>query len=108
MKYDARPPTDDSPYFILVRRSWSTLQPDASIFSDKSMANWLNKTMPHGVPVYEIHFVVTGVLGILFASTFILIPMMFSRVGRATWPNKCSYIIYFSCLASVSSYSSLY
>ncbi len=98
MIYDSSPTTDDRPYFGQIRRNLAVLSPDPATFLNRSIANYLNKAMPGGVPLDLIHLIVTGIGGIFFAVTFVLIPMMFSQVGRARWPYKKAFIVYFSCL----------
>lgn len=99
MPYNVRPSVDDQPYFNFLRKRLSLLEPQPELFLNASTARTLNKIMPGGVlPLDLIHLFVTGFAAALFAILFVLVPMLFSRAGKANWPGKSVFLVYFSCL----------
>jgi hypothetical protein len=99
--YRITPRTDDSPYFKFMRKRMGKLEPDPQNFVNLAAAKFLNDQLRSGiVPMDLIHLIVIGVVSLFYAVTFILVPLMFSKVGRSRWPHKTSTLIYFACLGA--------
>ena len=99
MEYRVMPATDDRPYFNLCRKRLGRLEPDAETYLHDSVTTVLNSQVKGSIISTDIiHLVVTGVASVLFMLLFFLIPMLFSDVGKAQWPQKHSTLVYFSCL----------
>ena len=92
------PTTDDRPFFNYLRTTVAPVQPDAAAFMNSSTAEILNSQLRKFVPMDIVHLIVTTVCAVFFAIVFVLLPMFFSRVGRAAWENKHNVLIYFACL----------
>ncbi|CAK8720744.1 Spermine/spermidine synthase [Candidatus Electronema halotolerans] len=93
--------TDNRPYFNFLRKEWARYNrayPEK--YMDYSTAAWLS--MQYGrdraIPSDIMHLVVVSAASLLFALVFILIPLLFSKAGRARWPGKLASLGYFSCL----------
>ena len=94
--------TDDRPYFNFIRRRLNESPVDPQRFVRPEIAHLLNSQVERGggIPMDVIHLFVTGVVSLAFAFVFILVPLVFSRVGRDPWPGKASTLVYFSCLGA--------
>lgn len=101
IEYRVHACTDNRPYFNFLRKS-NRLQPsDPPKFMTYSTAAILNSQLRRGsIPTDVIHLIVTGSASLLFTALFILIPLFFSKAGKAQWPCKISSLIYFSCLGA--------
>ncbi len=97
------PATDDRPYFAFLRKSMNPepVKVDTQEFMSASMAGHLNwQRIGRFFTMDTIHLVVTAACSLFYAGLFILLPLYFSDVGRAKWPQKSSFLLYFSCLGS--------
>ncbi|MFQ5774655.1 MAG: hypothetical protein ACE5GS_09070, partial [Kiloniellaceae bacterium] len=97
-KFRMAPATDDRPFFNFLRAALGPVQADPATFMSASVAGILNAQLRSFVPMDVVHLIVTTGSSIFFAVAFILVPMYFSRVGRASWPRKHNVLIYFACL----------
>lgn len=93
--------TDNRPYFNFLRKEWARYNrayPEK--YMDYSTAAWLS--MQYGrdraIPSDIMHLVVVSAASLFFSLFFILIPLLFSKAGRARWPGKLASLGYFSCL----------
>lgn len=106
--YQITPPTDDRPYFNFLRKRIQIEKPDPANFVNPSAAGWLNSQLSGKgyskrsfvVSLDVAHYVVTGVIGLLFAVLFILVPLCFASVGRQRWQGEFTSLFYFSCLGA--------
>ncbi len=98
--YRVDPPTDDRPFFNFFRKKIKKVEADPANFMNYSTAGLLNSQLAGGVPMDIIHLIVTGAASILFVGVFVFVPLLYSKVGRARWPNKGKTLIYFSCLGA--------
>jgi len=93
--------TDNRPYFNFLRRSDQRLKEDLGNYLDFSTASLLNSQLREGfLPMDIVHLVITAAASLLFCVVFIFVPLYFSRVGRASWPNKSNTLLYFGCLGA--------
>ena len=100
MEYRADPVTDDRPYFNHIRKKMEPVLPDLDNYMGKSISRLLNSRIQAGVPRDVIHFFVSGTVALVLSVVFLLVPLLFSEVGRSTWKRKGSFITYFSCLGA--------
>ena len=100
--YRITPTTDDRPYFKFFRRHLGRVEPDDESFMRVEIAQLLNTQLEQGggIPMDVVHLMVAGVTALAFASAFVGIPLVFSRVGREPWQGKASTLVYFSCLGA--------
>lgn len=99
--YHVFPSTDDRPYFNFLRKSFKYLAPDKGRFVNDAVASVMNSRLRNNIiPMDVIHFLVVGIIAILFALVCILAPLMFSRAGKSPWNGKGSVLGYFSCLGA--------
>ncbi len=96
--YQVRPTTDDHPYFNLLRKTNQDVVADPENLLDKSTARLLNSQRKAGIPMDVMHLYIVGAGASVFALLVFLIPLLFSKVGRAPWPNKLPTLSYFSLL----------
>jgi hypothetical protein len=95
------PRTDNRPYFGMIRKSIKIVTPDHATFLDEGTASALNQSlMKNIIPMDIIHLIVTGCASIVFVILFVLVPLRFSRVGRAEGSAALPLLVYFSCLGS--------
>lgn len=92
------PATDDRPYFSFIRKKFKKLDFNSSPFLDWGTANLTNQQLKGIVSLDSIHLIVVGLLSLVFAVLFTLIPLKFSSVGKEKWSGKFPVLIYFSCL----------
>ncbi len=100
MSYRVEPPTDDQPYFNFLRRHLGKVEADPELFLHDATAWVLNARTRKFVPMDVIHLIVTGVVSLTFAFAFLLLPLRFSEVGRATWARRAPTLVYFSSLGA--------
>ncbi|MCI5125333.1 MAG: hypothetical protein D3925_12870 [Candidatus Electrothrix sp. AR5] len=94
--------TDNRPYFNFLRKKWTVY--DRSYpekFMDYSTASllssqYVNRKIPKDIE----HLVIISAASLFFALFFVLIPLLFSKAGRAHWPGKIVSMGYFSCLGA--------
>ncbi|MEE9447741.1 MAG: hypothetical protein V3V09_07250, partial [Arenicellales bacterium] len=96
--YQIRPTTDDRPFFNLLRKSRQHIDPIPEKLLDTATARLLNSQIIAGLPMDVIHLYVVGAGASVFALLVILIPLLFSKAGRAYWPNKAPTLAYFGLL----------
>ncbi len=96
--YQIRPTTDDHPYFNLLRKSRHHIEAMPDKLLDTATARLLNSQIKAGLPMDVIHLYVVGAGASFFAILVILIPLLFSKAGRAYWPNKAPTLAYFALL----------
>jgi spermidine synthase len=91
--------TDNQPFFNHFRkhmRGVSYKEP----YVDTSLRILLNDSIKHGVPMDVIHLIVTTGVALVIAVFCLFSPLLFSRVGRAPWTGKPSFVTYFACLGA--------
>ncbi len=101
--YRVIPLTDNKPYFDFLRKNIRRLETDSMHYVNFSTAGLLNSrlTARKSIPLDIIHIIVVGLVSIIAAFLFILIPLKFSSLGKSgKWPNKYYYLAYFSALGS--------
>ncbi len=96
--YQIRPTTDNHPYFNLLRKSPDHIKSQMDKLLDSATARLLNSQITAGLPMDIIHLYVVGAGASIFALLVILVPLLFSKAGRAYWPNKAPTLAYFSLL----------
>jgi hypothetical protein len=96
--YQIRPTTDDHPYFNLLRKSRHKIEAQPEKLLDTATAHHLNSQITAGLPMDILHLYVVGAGASIFAILVILIPLLFSKAGRAYWPNKTPTLAYFALL----------
>jgi len=96
--YRIMPPTDNQPYYNFLRKSFDTLEPDDSVFLDRSTADIVNSMTRKHIPLDSIHLIITAVMSCIFALVFVVLPMLFSPAGRLKWEGRSSFLLYFVCL----------
>lgn len=97
--YQIRPTTDDHPYFNLLRKSRLQFnKTNYDVLLDTATARLLNSQIMAGLPMDVVHLYVVGGGASVFAILVILIPLLFSKVGRSPWPNKAPTLAYFAML----------
>lgn len=93
--------TDDRPYFNHLRKVFGIIEADDSRFVNHSTAGLLNSQLRNDwIPTDIVHLIVTGFASIFFTLVFLLVPLLFSRVGKSRWPGKVASLVYFSCLGA--------
>ncbi len=100
LPYRIDPVTDDSPYFGMIRKSASHIQPSRENRLDRNTAFILNEQLLPFLSADWLHLFVVGVVSLSFALLFVFAPLLASRLGRARWPGMGSDLIYFSCLGA--------
>ncbi len=99
--YRVGPATDNKPYFNFLRKSFQSLDEDLQRFMNYSTTSLLNSQLKNGwIPADVLHLIVTGGASLFFIVIFVLIPLLFSPVGRAKWSGKTGTLVYFSCLGA--------
>ena len=86
-----RPATDDRPYFNLSEKS---LNP----FANGAIENLANPLASYPKGITTLYM--TGMVAVFYALLFVIIPLVFSTIGRQKWPNKLNSLFYFSCLGA--------
>lgn len=92
------PSTDNRPFFNLLRKEIKPLEPDADVYLNVSTTGLLNSQLRGAIPMDIMHLVVSGGGAIIFALIFLLVPLLFSKIGRSPWKGKTSFLAYFACL----------
>lgn len=101
LDYIVRPPTDNQPFFLFLRKKIGRLMPSPDRFLNSSTAEFLNSSLKRGViPLDIIHLPVTAAVSMFYALIFIVIPLRFSEAGRSRWEGKFPILVYFSCLGA--------
>ena len=100
--YRVVPTTDDRPYFKFFRRHLGLVSKDDATFVRGEVAHLLNLQIAQGggLPLDVVHLIVTAAMSLVFAVVFVVIPMVFSRVGREPWSAKATTLLYFSALGA--------
>ena len=99
LPYRCLPTTDNRPYFSFLRKHLGRLETDEANFTDESITAYLNRSMRGRMIAMDVmHLIVTAVVSLVLAFVFILVPLIFSRAGKAEWPRRTSSLIYFACL----------
>lgn len=97
---DYTPRTDDNPYFAQMRKHLGLLAPSKADFVDPGTAYTENISLVRGIPMDQIHLIVTGIASAVFALLFVLVPLRFSAVGRQEGSAALPLLTYFSCLGA--------
>ncbi|PIE72155.1 MAG: hypothetical protein CSA20_09280 [Deltaproteobacteria bacterium] len=103
--------TDNLPYFNYLRKEWKFYKrayPEkymdygtAALLSSQYIYRGTDgKYHERMLPTDLAHLFITGAGAFLFAMVFILIPLLFARVGREKWPHKPQTMGYFACLGA--------
>lgn len=85
------PATDNRPYFNLL---------------DKSLNPFRNGTLSDFKRIFAesqqglVTLYITGMVAVFYALIFVLVPLLFSSIGRQKWQNKFNSLLYFSCLGA--------
>lgn len=101
--YRVDPLTDNSPYYDFIRKYIKRLKTDSTHYVNFSTASLLNDelTARKSIPMDLIHLIVVGLVSLLAAFIFILLPLKFSSIGKSgEWQNRNSILIYFSALGA--------
>lgn len=95
------PSTDDRPYFNFLRKGFGLVEADAARFTSESMAGTLNNFIALDlVPLDIAALLIAGTVSLFFAGVCLLLPLLFSQVGKSKWTNKPGALVYFSCLGA--------
>jgi spermidine synthase len=98
---DLGPVTDDRPAFGFMRRSFGRLEADRAVGLNAPTAAFLNRQMRGGwLPMDSIHLIVPALASILYGVLFLIVPMLWSGVGRQTWRGRGSDLTYFGLLGT--------
>ncbi len=93
--------TDDKPYFNFLRKYFRKLEADPANFLNFSTASLLNSQLKAGnIPSDVVHLIVTAGASLFFIVLFVLVPLLFSGVGRSKWQGKFFSLAFFSCLGA--------
>ena len=95
------PSTDDRPYFKFHRKmeyAFSKLEADEKNMLNLSTALLMNSQIHSGVPMDIVHLYIVGLGAIVFALIVVLVPLLFSKVGRKKWDHKRKVLGYFALL----------
>jgi spermidine synthase len=93
------PSTDNQPYFNFLRKKWGDVEPSRAKFTSVGTALSLNLSVIKGfIPMDIVHLVITSIVSVIFATSFLLVPLYFSTAGTARWEHKYTSMVYFSCL----------
>lgn len=93
--------TDDRPYFNFLRKSWARIAESKEKYTEYATASLLNSQLKNGwIPTDILHLIVTAGASFFFMVCFILVPLLFSRIGRTPWVGKASSLMYFSALGA--------
>ncbi len=107
--YRITAPTDDQPYFNFVRKRFADEEVDPPNFVSPSIAGMLNSQMadkqkvgklPFGIPLDVAHYVLSGVVSLVFGLLFVLVPLLSRAKKRERWPGELTSLLYFSCLGA--------
>jgi hypothetical protein len=63
------------------------------------MNNYINLNSI-SIPLDVAPLIIIGMISLLLAGAFILLPLHFSEVGKSKWPSKSVSLMYFSCLGA--------
>ena len=97
------PSTDNRPYFNFLRKNFAPVEINPMQFMSESMAGPLNNYISlnsMSIPLDVAPLLIIGLISLLLAGAFILLPLHFSEVGKSTWPGKSVSLLYFSCLGA--------
>ncbi len=97
--YRINVPTDDNPFFNHVRKRLKPVSYDEP-YVDTSIKVLLNDSIKHGLPMDIIHLIVSAGAALAIAVICLFGPLLFSKVGRARWEGKASFVGYFACLGA--------
>ncbi|BHH84221.1 spermidine synthase family protein [Desulforhopalus sp. 52FAK] len=97
--YRIEVPTDDKPFFNHIRKRLAPVSFKEQ-YVDTSIKVLLNDSIKHGLPMDIIHLIVSAGAALAIAVVCLFGPLLFSKVGRAQWKGKFSFIGYFACLGS--------
>ncbi len=97
--YRMNVPTDDRPFFNHLRKRFAPVS-RSEPYVETSITKLLNDSIRHGLPMDVIHLIVSAGAALLIAVVCLFGPLLFSRVGRAPWSGKASFVSYFACLGA--------
>jgi hypothetical protein len=97
---DFSPVTDDRPYYGALRTHLGPVKARPGNFLDAGTVEVLDSSILHGVPMDWIHLFLTAGALVVFTILLILLPLRFSRVGRAEGAAALPLLAYFSCLGA--------
>jgi spermidine synthase len=89
--YGTLPATDNQPFFNFLRNSIFLTRDDLQKLAGSSLES---------IPIVSTALTVTGIVSLFYGVLFILVPLLFSSIGRSDWPNKKQALVYFSCLGA--------
>ncbi|CAK8714056.1 Spermidine synthase [Candidatus Electrothrix aarhusensis] len=92
-------PTDNQPYFNHLRKRFAPVS-YSEPYVDRSLKVLLNDSIKNGIPMDVIHLIVTAGAALALAVLCLFAPLLFSKVGRAPWKGKTSFVTYFACLGA--------
>jgi spermidine synthase len=97
LDFKAQPVTDDRPFFGNIQMHREKVEADADGFLNPSMAVALNGRLGWPGGEYAI-FLGPAVVALVFAFLLVVLPLLFSPVGRTPWRAKYVSLGYFACL----------
>ncbi|RWX45348.1 Spermidine synthase [Candidatus Electrothrix aarhusensis] len=97
--YRMHVPTDNQPYFNHLRKRFAPVS-FREPYVDRSLKVLLNDSIKNGIPMDVIHLIVTAGAALALAVLCLFAPLLFSKVGRAPWKGKTSFVTYFACLGA--------
>ena len=97
--YRIEVPTDNRPFFNHFRKRLTPVS-YSEPYVDRSIKVLLNDSIKHGLPMDIIHLFVTTGAALALALFCLFGPLLFSKVGRASWQGKGSFVTYFACLGA--------
>ncbi len=100
MPYRVQAVTDKDPYFNFLRKSFGRVEVDHDKYTNPSTALLLNSQLGRYFPNDVIHIVVSILATSIFSILFLIVPLLYSKVGREKWTGKLSVLTYFSCLGA--------
>jgi hypothetical protein len=97
--YDVQPATDDRPFLRVMRHSTRPLYQDSRTGVDVTTAYALNTSLYKGrVPKEWLPIIGAAAASVFYGLIFVLVPMMYSGVGRQRGSRTAPVLVYFSIL----------
>ncbi len=99
--YRVDPPTDDRPFFSLLRRRVAPVAESRDLGLDRSTAKLLNDQLVGGrVPSEWVHLAFPATVGLVVALLVLLAPFLLSPIGRARWDGRGATLVYFAAIGA--------
>lgn len=98
---DYTPATDDRPYYAALRKHFAErVKAAPGNYLDPGTEFVLDSSIIRGVPMDQIHLILTAIGSVIFVILLVLVPLRFSRVGRQEGAAAVPLLTYFSCLGA--------